>query len=331
MNANEWPASALRIYHTNAQSLRHKINDLECKIQDVDIVCLSETWLGPSVGNDTLTVINFNGPHRRDRPGQDYGGVAMYTKSNIPVKRRADLESPSIEIIWLELRTVVGKTLVGTIYRPPNSNREHWDLIQSNIERACETGLHTILCGDINQNMMVTPNPFSKILANTGLHMQNNVPTHRLAHSETCIDIMTTNMPTKSTKAILTSPILSLHNGLVMGVGPTVTRSNDTTVKTRTNYGRSNWNQINDDIMATDWSDVTDLTDLEHMVETWTSRFQEIVLRNTPVTRFVLGKNDKPWMTPELRRLIKSKDKAYRNAVKKVCLMMTPPGENIMC
>ena len=46
----------VRIFSTNAQSLLHKITELDIEVQDVEVACVCETWLGPSDGQEDLKI-----------------------------------------------------------------------------------------------------------------------------------------------------------------------------------------------------------------------------------------------------------------------------------
>ena len=82
-----------------------------------------------------LTIL-FEDIIRRDRATLG-GGVAVYVKSNIPLKRRWDLEMDSLEFIWLEVMMLQGKLLIGTAYRPPN-NKHFWSPFGENIDNIKE-------------------------------------------------------------------------------------------------------------------------------------------------------------------------------------------------
>ena len=105
----ELPNAPLRIFYRNIQSLRYKIKDLEVEVQDCDIVCLTETWLGPRFKQNQLRITNFDAPARRDREGQEYGGVCVYIRSGLPWKHRTDYERKNVECTWVELTSTVGK------------------------------------------------------------------------------------------------------------------------------------------------------------------------------------------------------------------------------
>ena len=146
--------------------------------------------------------------------------------------------------MWIEVTTLNGKFFLGTIYRPPNSPCDAWNIIDSNIEKACEISMHVILVGDINQDMLAVPNLFSNILSNYGLCMKNEDATHRLPNSSTLIDLIATNEPSRLTKTILTCPALSNHNGVLVGIGSIVREKSSNEIKLSINYGRADWKKI---------------------------------------------------------------------------------------
>ena len=73
------------------QSLCNKIDDLEVEVQDVEIILLSETWLGESVVQSSLS-LKSNGLYRRERSKKTMG-VAIYTRLNIAATQCLDLVS----------------------------------------------------------------------------------------------------------------------------------------------------------------------------------------------------------------------------------------------
>ena len=63
---------------------------------------------------------------------------------------RKDISLEDVESIWVELRNSKGqKTLVGVVYRPPNSSSGVGDGIKQEIRNACNKG-KTVIMGDVN-------------------------------------------------------------------------------------------------------------------------------------------------------------------------------------
>ena len=100
--------------------------------------------------SDTLNIQGFK-LYRRDREGDSHGGICVYAQQNLYSRRRNDLELPDIECIWIEINTHNRKQLIGTFYRPPNSDNTVLATIEDSIGLAFDTNMQNILItGDFN-------------------------------------------------------------------------------------------------------------------------------------------------------------------------------------
>ena len=89
----------------NARSLFNKSNELEivAKMQEIDVVCITETWLKDKIPNEAIDCLGMN-LCRLDRTNEAGGGVAVFINNTIPFKIREDLISKSFECIWVTIR-----------------------------------------------------------------------------------------------------------------------------------------------------------------------------------------------------------------------------------
>ena len=69
----------------------------------IGFIAVTETWLKDTVPEQLIYINNYN-IFRNDRPYSRGGGVCAFIPTNIPAKRRMDLENPSHECLWLWLR-----------------------------------------------------------------------------------------------------------------------------------------------------------------------------------------------------------------------------------
>ena len=86
-----------------------------------DVICLTKTWLDNSIDANSIRLIGYRDPFRLDR--NRHGGVFLaYVKNNIYCVRRFDFESPDVEILWLEPKTINFRNLyLAVCYLPPNT------------------------------------------------------------------------------------------------------------------------------------------------------------------------------------------------------------------
>ena len=110
----------------NARSILNKLDELELYIKDenLDIVGVTETWLTEEILTSEVSIDGYT-LVRRDRKDLIKlrgGGVAIYVKNDINVLERDDLNNQLFpETVWCELVLKGEKTLLGVLYRVPDS------------------------------------------------------------------------------------------------------------------------------------------------------------------------------------------------------------------
>ena len=83
---------------TNVRSLSQKIDELEsvAEINQVDIICITESWLTPSCSNTMISLTNFI-HFRKDRLFSRGGGVCIYINAEIYCRKLEHFEHSDIE------------------------------------------------------------------------------------------------------------------------------------------------------------------------------------------------------------------------------------------
>ena len=77
--------------------------------------------------------------------------MALLVRNYIQSLARVDIESGDVESVWIELRSSKGrKTLIGVIYRPPNSSLDVGCKLNEELKLACSKGNDTVVMGDFN-------------------------------------------------------------------------------------------------------------------------------------------------------------------------------------
>ena len=121
-----------------------------------DLMVLSETYLNKAVKNEDIIIDGFSTEiFRSDHPsGDKQGGVCVYFKENLPVKRRKDLEILQ-ETAICEISLDHKKVFFVALYHSPNLSNEDFEefyhKLQDNLDQIKELKPHcTILTGDFN-------------------------------------------------------------------------------------------------------------------------------------------------------------------------------------
>ena len=108
--------------------MNNKFDDLSCVLKDdnVDIACISETWLKEDIPNDVVGISGYI-MYRHDRSHKRGGGVAVYVRDTIPHHTWPDLQDPEFESLWITLRPLrmprmFSHITIAVLYHPPNAN-----------------------------------------------------------------------------------------------------------------------------------------------------------------------------------------------------------------
>ena len=133
----------LRIGHWNVNRLTAKFDQIKLFLTgkfgrpQVDLMFLNETFLKHDIPDSLYAVPGFS-IYRRDRSSKAGGGVMAFVNDELTVKRRTDLETAELEIIWLEVFPFKSKRslLLSGIYRPPSYSKADDIKLEANIEKA---------------------------------------------------------------------------------------------------------------------------------------------------------------------------------------------------
>ena len=117
----------LKVYLTNAMSLRNKFKELESLVtlHDFDIVCVTESWVSEKFNKDILSEYELQGysGYFYERDNRQGGGVVLYVKSSFSIRNVHNVKEigTDVESVWLDIGTVTDNLWlrVGLFYRSP--------------------------------------------------------------------------------------------------------------------------------------------------------------------------------------------------------------------
>ena len=119
------------IEHVNAQSLLSNMEEIKLLIdvRNVDILCISETWLLSNVPDSFVGIENFNIFRYDEGFG---GGTCIYVRDDLKVTP-INLNIPGIdkvEDMWLSVQCrKLPSFIIGRIYRRPHSSNATFDYL----------------------------------------------------------------------------------------------------------------------------------------------------------------------------------------------------------
>ena len=115
----------LKLIQLNVRGLNSKLQELNSLMKTCiqpDAFLLSETWLKKHSPIPTLHGYNLE---RTDRTHKKGGGVCIFIRNTCGYRRLPELETENgdcMESCFIEIQTGTSKMILGSIYRPPNTN-----------------------------------------------------------------------------------------------------------------------------------------------------------------------------------------------------------------
>ncbi len=318
----------LRVVLVNCQSIKNKKSAFHAMIDSVkpDVIIGTESWLTPHHKSSEYFPQHFN-TYRKDREGDKRGGGVFISVDN----KFSSMEEPELdtncEILWAKLSLTGSKDLhVGAFYRPPDTGSDYLDKLDQSLSRITHKENLVMLGGDFNAPGIKwgdTPG-VTEECQTKGIH-------------EKILDIAQDHLleqvveePTRGTNILdlifLSNPNIVNRINVAPGLGDheMVYAELDIQPKRQTTkpreilkFGKANWDKIKDDMekLAENFGE----TKTENMTvnEMWTSfktSLASTIQKNVP-SRMSRSRRGFPWVTQEVRRLLRKRDKLHRKVV----------------
>ncbi len=322
----------LKMCHVNVRSLlaATRLLDLEilCANNDIDILCLTETWLSSSnakPGCSNLNLPGFQPPIRCDRVHKRGGGVAVYVRRGLtatPVSFPDILEAVCLKVLLPQRKFLH----VVAIYRPPKGNvspAEFVSYLESAVDSIKNSANSTIcIVGDFNAKHSIwwdgqasnepgellfnyamtngfaqviegpTRDPNGPAAAQLDLMFINNVD---LLRSFNVLSEVADHCPTVLTISV------NRHRGKCR-------------YRESFDFNNANLPDLAKFLQDVDWSPVLSSEQAEDALDSWYRIFFSAVHHFVPQRRTAVHPNNKPWYSSFLHRLRRHRDRLFNRS-----------------
>ena len=300
---------------TNARSLCNKMTEFRHSLvtHQVDVACVSETWFKPS-GAEYYGCENYV-MFSKSRETQQGGGVAAYVSGSIPT-RELDVHVPdNVECLWLYIRPhILPRSLsciiLAVLYNPPHN--EHEDQLLDHLvytvdcmrQRYPDCGV--AIMGDFN---LMRSYPLTHHLG-----LKQVVAFRTLTRGSNTLDCIYTNFASNYLGPVEEAPLgASDHVNILWKPqtnAPTTTTDNSPRfVRPLTETNIASFIQIFDTLPL---SSIDDLPSLDLKTDFLQRSLQIAYTTSCPLKKAKLRRDDKPWLTPQTKELLKKKRTLFR-------------------
>ena len=310
---------SISICNINIRSIRNKINFLQNFVDEFDIIVLTEPHLDNSIENRDIELDSFDkNPQRKDRTNSG-GGLLIYSKEDIGICRKHELENDIDETIWVEVHAKGHSFLLCNTYRPEWTDSEYWARLNHAIGLAYQVNENIVISGDLNSDLMSLNN--NKLIDMMRLFNFKNViekPTRVTNHSRTLLDpiIVSDTINYVFSDVFKLPDNISDHDAsvVILQCSKNISRSFKREIW---QYQKINYEKFEEKLNEINWNEKLDhLNDVDEMCEKFTKCFLKIAQECIPTKIITIRNNDRPWFNNEIRKEIRIRDRFRKTVLK---------------
>ena len=326
---------SIELYYQNVRWLRSKTNILFNNVlsEDYGIICLTETSLISSIMDSEILDLQRYAIFRRDR---DYtttgksrgGGVLIGVQHHISVILRSDWSS-SAEDLWITISLPHSKAKVHLCCAYFSPDNHHASNINEFLQRLTEIRNNHpddnfLLVGDYNfpKILWSLSEPGHGLLPSNSTDIltcnlidtmsflnltQYNSQVNKLGRT---LDLVLSDMTCKVKSAVPLVPIDEYHPALLVDI-PIANKQLRPNARSMKLYGKADYETINNDLAATDWSSVLSNCGMELATERFYSILNRVIDAHVPSKKTTVS-NYPSWYDTSLIKIIKEKRKYHR-------------------
>ncbi len=290
-------------------------------INDVDILCLTETWLKSKHMNSTLLIKGYQPPVRLDRQEGRGGGVAIYLREGLACKQLPVVPS-GIECVAVSIHLPRRKKLtIIAAYRPPRKNMSDFldslDVVVNSVSQS-----HLCLVGDFNAKHsdwftdQVTDTDglsLKQFASGHNLHQMITMPTYNATSSKpVLLDLIFTTSPTSVLSSSVLPPVAdhcAVIAHLSLKKAPALKPYNVESF----DYANADLPALHYSLKSVDWCSLRS-SDLNDAVTCWERKFLDCCSAAIPKRSFRVNPSSKPWYNSYLRHLANCRDRLFHRS-----------------
>lgn len=305
----------LKVCHLNVRSLTSHFDDLQefFETNIYDLIAISETWLTTHIETNRINLHGFNFVRRDRRGGGRGGGVGIYISNRI--KYNILPYSLDLEDVWVSFKVDNVSVVFGCVYKAPSINNSFFlNELENSLFNLCANYDEIICVGDFNIDFLNVNNlsvlSFNNILDSFGLRQVVNFPTRITSHSLTLLDLVLVS----ENRGVCKCGSISLENisdhELVYVHLNFKTEGAQAMSREYRDYKNIDPNILNGHLQAIPWRNLYDLNSADEKVSFLNENLNILLNIHAPLKQSQNNKKPKPWITENIKIIIKQKNKA---------------------
>ena len=286
---------------------------LMMRTRKIDILCITETWLLPSIPDAFANILHYN-IYRYDK-GRG-GGTCIYVRDDF----KATLinlnihKMEGIDDIWLNIQCrKLPSIIVGSIYRHPHSSNATFEYLLDSFRAVSLRNKPIFILGDLNDNLLIPNAKLSKIIKSAKLCQLIDRPTRITPYSSTLLDVIITNKPEIVIRFDVSLSEIADHDNISVHINISKPKREPDikTLRNLENYNQEIFcNSILDQTLNLNMLLNTD--DVNKQLEIFNNVFNKCLNKCAPVITKVVGRPYAPWIKGEIHLEMKARNETQK-------------------
>ena len=289
--------------------------------KNYDVLAIYESWLNSTTTNAEVEIAGYK-TTRLDRTKKVGGGVCVYTRSSLKIKRLKEMSVTSetgFQQLWVQIQLEKLRSIVLCVaYRPEYCPVSCFvDDFMDKYSQALTFGKNIIVAADLNCDML-KPRSLEAValqdLCDSMNLMQLIKESTRVTEtSSTLIDvIMTSSIDLVERSGVLKSHI-SDHYLVYALLKLKISKPPPSYVKVRS-YKNYDSQCFVSDLERVPWNEVVLVDDASDMVDRFNKRFLEVLDGHAPVKSVKVKHRHCPFVNEEIKVLMRDRDRLLKRA-----------------
>ena len=315
----------LSVCHMNVRSLiaPGRLAQLKCflSMNDVDILCVTESWLKPKHADSSLLLPGFQLPIRCDRLSSRGGGVAVFLRNGLAASRLTSTPA-ALECVALKVDLPKRKKLIlFTVYRPPSLDM---DSFLDSMDLAVSPHIHSNVCivGDFNakhstwcqqQHTDDAGEALKQFTDCHGFHQVVRCPTYNMSDRPSLLDLVFVNQPSIVVSSSVLPPLAD-HGPVIAQLSLKKSRAPKPYYCERFVYCDADVDGLQRTLASFDWNSTLACGSVHVAAASWTDFFMSTCKKFVPLRTFKVDPMSKPWFSRYLRYLASCRDRLFKRS-----------------
>ena len=280
------------------------------KEQNIDILCVSETWLYSYIRDAFIHIEGYN-IYRQDQ-GRG-GGVCLFVKNYLKVTElKLGIENhEGVEDKWVSVQhKKFPSIIIGCVYRHPKAPVTSFNYISDIFKEIILRNKPIFIYGDFNDDLLKKDNKMGKLVKNLSLDQIVDKPTRVTSMLASLIDLVITNAKYMIKKSEVAPSTIADHETILtlLSIRKPKKQTTFKTFRCMKNYSQEtlysllmNNVHILNKILNTD--------NVSDQVEILTNVFISCIDTCAPVVTREITRPPAPWITDDIKETMKTRDR----------------------